>query len=84
MTLSMLDATASPFKFCKSVMEALGNEKAPEELDELLILEALAAHTGMAIHPALQGLDQRKVNHTKVAEINSMKSLVSAIIEGTY
>ncbi len=83
-TLSILDATASPFKFCKSVMEALGDEKAPEELDELQILEALSGYAGIPVHPALEGLDHREVHHTKVAEKNEMKNLVKSILDGTY
>jgi len=83
-TLSVLDATASPFKFCKSVMEALGDEKAPEGLDELMILEALSGYAGIPIHPSLAGLDKREIRHTKVAEKNDMKNLVKSILDGTY
>lgn len=83
-TLSVLDATASPFKFCKSVMEAMGNEKAPGDLDELMILEALSGYTGTPIHPSLAELDKREIRHTKVAEKNEMKNLVKSILDGTY
>jgi threonine synthase len=83
-TFCVLDATASPFKFSKSVMEALGNEKAPENLDELQIVEALSGYTGMPVHPALKDLEKRKVLHTKVAEISEMKAIVLDILDGTY
>jgi len=83
-TFCVLDATASPFKFSKSVMEALGDEKAPEDLDELQIVEALAAYTGMPVHPALRDLEKRKIFHNKVAEKSEMKSIVLNILGGTY
>ncbi|MEL7624857.1 MAG: threonine synthase [Clostridiales bacterium] len=83
-TLAVMDATASPFKFSKSVMAALGDEEAPEDVDELLILDALAAYTGNPAHPALAGLDKRPVLHSKCVTQKEMKSVVEAIVQGTF
>lgn len=83
-TLMVLDATASPFKFAKSVMEALGDEEAPVDIDEILILEALSSYTGMPVHPSLSGLDQRPVRHETVASVDAIRSLVEKIAQGTF
>ena len=80
--LAIIDATASPFKFAKSVMEALGDEAAPPELDELLIVKALATYTGQAMHPALAGLEKRPILHQRKATQSQMKEIVEQIKDG--
>lgn len=82
--LSIIDSTASPFKFAKNVMEDLGDETAPADLDELLILEALSSYTGAPVHPALENLDTRPVLHKKTIKKEEMKSLVKSLAEGTF
>lgn len=83
-TLAIIDATASPFKFAKNVMEALGGEEAPADLDELLILDALSSYTGMPVHPALENLDKRPVLHNKIIQKEEMKDFVKMLAEGTF
>ena len=65
-------------------MEALGEEKAPEDLDELLTLEALSAYTGQPVHPALKDLDKRPVRHNKVIKKEEMENFVTALADGTF
>ncbi|MDR0468795.1 MAG: threonine synthase [Peptococcaceae bacterium] len=83
-TFAVLDATASPYKFAKSVLEAISGETFPEDADELLIAEVLAARTGSRIHPALDGLDKRPVLHDQKVRQDEMKSVVESIISGTF
>ena len=82
--MAIIDATASPFKFAKNVMEALGGEEAPADLDELLILDALSSYTGMPVHPALENLDKRPVLHNKIIQKEEMKDFVKMLAEGTF
>ena len=80
---AVIDATASPFKFSKSVIEALTGEACSQGADELLIAERLANLTGIPVHPALTDLDQRPILHQKKIGQNEMKSVVEGIIRGT-
>lgn len=66
-------STASPFKFCDSVLDALG-EKTDETGVELI--EKLAAFTGKAAPAPLCGLDKRPVRFETVIEKQAMKQAV--------
>ncbi|MCL1849562.1 MAG: threonine synthase [Clostridiales bacterium] len=81
-TLAVLDATASPFKFPKSVLEALDGEEIREDIDELMIADALAACTGTQVHPALAGLEDKPVLHGETIARDEVKAVVEAIING--
>ena len=84
--LAILDATASPFKFSKSVLEALdgdepgnGARDKRDEIDELRVIEALAGRTGASVHQALLGLEGRPILHPGVISRDEMKTTVKAI-----
>jgi len=80
--LAVLDATASPFKFSKSVLEALDGEELRDDIDELIIADALSACTGLPVHPALAGLEDKPVLHTETISGNRMQAIVEDIIQG--
>ncbi|MCL2121815.1 MAG: threonine synthase [Clostridiales bacterium] len=79
----VMDATASPFKFSKSVLEALDDAEMPEDLDELQIADALAVCTNTRNHPALEDLDRRPLLHERTIRMEDMQSIVEGITEGT-
>lgn len=77
-TASVVLSTASPFKFSHSVYEALYGSNDNREFD---IMKELSQRTGVKIPANLQGLENKKVLHDKVCEINEMKDFVRTIAE---
>lgn len=77
-TVSIVLSTASPYKFSKSVYESLFgvNNK-----DEFEIMEELSEKTGVPIPENLKGLNNKKLIHTEVCEINEMEKYVRKIVK---
>lgn len=73
-TPTVIAATASPYKFSKSVLEALGG--ADESLDEFSMTDALSKKTHTEIPTPLAGLKDKKVRFTSVSEIADMEKCV--------
>ncbi len=72
-TVSVVLSTASPFKFSKSVYEALFGET---DNNEFAIMEELSEKTGVPIPENLKGLNNKKVCHTTVCEVGEMEGFV--------
>lgn len=79
-TYTIADATANPYKFNKSVYEALKGAEEIENKDEFQILEELSDFTGMPVHPGLKDLDKKEIKHSKVVEISELKDVIKEII----
>lgn len=79
-TKTVIDATASPFKFNTSVLQAVTGEEALAGLDEFQILDKLSAVTGMEIHLGLRGLDKKPVRHTAVSEKEDIGKEIEKIL----
>ncbi len=73
-TPTVIAATASPYKFSKSVLTALGG--ADESLDEFSMTDALSAKTNTQIPAPLAGLKDKEVRFTSVSEIADMEQCV--------
>lgn len=65
---SVILSTASPFKFCGSVINALFGEKQYEDTTELDLLEILSSKTGNRIPTNLADLAKKPVKHKQVIE----------------
>jgi len=78
-TPNIIASTASPFKFCHSVLLALTG-KEPENEDEGALLQKLSELTGLAVHPSLAGLGGKTVCHDLVVEIADMPKTVLEIL----
>lgn len=66
-TVTVLAATANPFKFNASVLRAIAGEQHLQGMDEFAMLEELARITGMPVHPGLEGLEQKEIRHRRLA-----------------
>lgn len=75
-TVSIVLSTASPFKFSKSVYEALFGESDKEEFE---LMKELSLKTGVKIPSNLQGLKNKEIRHNNICEINEMKDFVVSI-----
>jgi threonine synthase len=70
-------STASPFKFCGSVLEALGQTQVAEGLDAL---DQLTAVTGLPTPAPLAGLRNKSVRFTQVVEKEHMVDAVLSML----
>jgi threonine synthase len=74
---TIIDSTASPFKFSGDVMHALTGESAE---DEFRSIERLSAISGQPVHRGLADLRQRPVNHKRIIDIDRMRETVLDIL----
>ena len=76
-TPCIVASTASPFKFCNSVLEALGEPVTAQGLDAL---EQLTAKTGQPAPAPLAGLRGKQVRFTQVVEKENMVDAVRSML----
>ena len=79
-TITVIDATASPFKFNTTVLEAIKGKDAVLGKNEFELLEDLSRVSGLDIHPGLLGLDQKPVLHHAVCEQDKIKDEIIKIL----
>ena len=77
-TPAIVASTASPFKFCGSVLEALGETGIVSGLDAL---DQLTAKTGQPAPAPLAGLRDKAVRFTRVVEKDRMVDAVLSLLE---
>ncbi|MDD3364481.1 MAG: threonine synthase [Syntrophomonas sp.] len=75
-TPTIIASTASPFKFGKSVAEAILKPELIAGQDEFAILKILSEYTGITIPAGIRNLDQRPVLHKKVSSKEAMGETV--------
>lgn len=73
---AVIVATASPFKFNRSVARALWGEEQVLGRSEFDLLELLSSTTGLEVPPALAGLEHKPVRHESVIDRAEMKEFV--------
>lgn len=71
-------STASPFKFCDSVLDALGEKTDASGVE---LIEKLASFAGIAAPAPLCGLNKRPVRFETVIEKQAMKQAVTDFLE---
>ena len=76
-TPAVVASTASPFKFCDSVLEALGETAPAHGLDAL---DQLSAKTGLPAPAPLAGLRDKQVRFTQVVEKDRMVDAVRSLL----
>ena len=75
---AIVASTASPFKFCASVLEALGETRIASGLDAL---DQLSARTGQPAPAPLAGLRDKAVRFSQVVEKERMADAVRSLLE---
>ena len=74
----VIDATASPFKFVKSVYEAIEGDSG--EIEELELLDKLEALSGEAVHRGLNALDKKEILHKRFCQKDKIAEQVRDIL----
>ena len=73
-TVTVIASTASPYKFTRSVMNALG--KGDESKDDFALADELSAVSGIAIPEAVESIRTAEIRHKTVVEKSEMESAV--------
>lgn len=77
-TKTLIASTASPYKFTKSVMQALG--KADDRADDFALIEKLHELSKVTIPPAIEEILHAPVLHTKSCKSNQMETTIVEIL----
>lgn len=75
---TVITSTASPYKFSCDVLKGIKNTSGT---DEFSAIKEVASLSGKPIHRAVDGLENRAVQHDQVINIGDMKDTVRKIIK---
>ena len=76
---TVIASTASPFKFTRSVMDALDKEK-QDALDDFELVDALAKIANVTVPQAIEEIRSAKVLHDTVCEVKEMPEVVKRFL----
>ena len=77
---TVIDSTASPYKFSKSVLSAVQDGKAPE-FDEFEMVDKLYEVTGADVPAPLANLKNKKVRFNNVCDKENMSEMVFKLLD---
>ncbi|SJZ51645.1 threonine synthase [Selenihalanaerobacter shriftii] len=79
-TKTVIDATANPYKFSSTVLEAIDESLLSSKIDEFKILEKLEEKTGVDIHPGLQGLAELQIKHNLNCQVDEIRAIIKKLL----
>ncbi len=79
-TKTLITATASPYKFTRSVVEAISGESNKDKTDFELAEEHYKL-TGIAIPKSIDKLEQKEVKHKSIIDVDKMKESVAEFLK---
>ncbi len=74
---TVIDSTASPYKFSSDVLQAIAGRKAADEFQSI---EQLCRISGQPVHRGLANLRERPIRHDRVIDIGAMRETVLGIL----
>ena len=77
---TVIASTASPFKFARSVMEAVKGRDAVEGKDEFAVADALAEEAGIALPEAVEEIRTAPIRHSRECAVDEMEKTVKNIL----
>lgn len=77
-TKTVIASTASPYKFSRSVMEALKGTELPD--DEFAIIDSLHAVSGVTIPKAVEEIRSAQVRHHRECGVADMEAVIAGIL----
>ncbi|MFW6281172.1 MAG: threonine synthase, partial [Halanaerobium sp.] len=78
-TITVVDSTASPYKFSRAVLESLKNKIITK--DEYRVIDELYQLTGFEIHRAIKDLEDKKIIHKRKCRKDEVKSELEDILK---
>ncbi|MDP2945615.1 MAG: threonine synthase [Atribacterota bacterium] len=77
-TRTIIVATASPFKFTKSVMESIDSRY--EKSDDFELIEKMSGLTRIPIPPGIRDIEKKPIRHKMVCEKEEMRAKIAEIL----
>lgn len=77
-TTTVIASTASPYKFARSVMEAIEPQYA--DMPDFELIDKLSELSGVAVPMAIEEIRSAKVRHTTVSDVDKMQDAVKAFL----
>lgn len=77
-TPTVIASTASPYKFSRSVMEAISGDQ--KDKDEFAIVDELCQASGVPVPKAVEEIRSAKVRHFRECDVDEMKNVVSEVL----
>ena len=78
-TVTVIASTASPYKFTRSVMQALGKDEA--DLDDFQLADKLSEVSGVEIPEAVTSIRDAAVRHTKIVGKDGLADAVREFLK---
>jgi threonine synthase len=78
-TKTVIASTASPYKFTRSVCNALGID--PENFNDFQLINKLSEFTGVTVPENIKDIDKKEIIHNSTCEKNEMKDMLIKILE---
>lgn len=78
-TVTIIASTASPYKFTRSVMKAIGHDDA--SLDDFQLADKLSEVTATKIPEAVTSIREAEIRHNTVVDKTEMESAVKAFLK---
>lgn len=78
-TKTMIASTASPFKFGRSVLSAIGIDT--YGYDDFMVIKELSRTAGIEVPEAIRELQSKKIVHSNICKKHEMKSIVEKFLE---
>lgn len=77
---TVIASTASPFKFTRSVMEAIDADKYAD-MEDFALVDELSALGNVKVPQAIEDIREAEIRHNTVAEVEQMPAVVKQILE---
>ncbi len=79
-TLSVIASTASPYKFARSVAQAVLKPELIKDKNEFELMKLLAQQTGVAIPAGLQDLEEKEIRHHSLCSREGMEAMLASFL----
>lgn len=76
--VTVIASTASPFKFARSVMDAINPEY--DKLDDFKLIDELSKIANVKIPNAIEEIRNAEVRHNNLVEVDGMEAIVKKFL----
>lgn len=80
MAKTVIASTASPYKFSRSVMEAIAGPDKISGLDEFAVVDALSRLSGVPVPSAVEEIRNAEIRHNLECDVDKMEDTVKGIL----
>lgn len=80
-TKTVIASTASPYKFSRSVMEAIAGAEAVQGEDEFAIVDDLCRISGVVVPQAVEEIRTAPIRHNLECTVDGMEAMVKGILK---